>query len=481
MFDWLLEKATVIDGGGGAPYTADLGISGGKIAAVGSNLGGEALNRLDCENRTVTPGFIDIHRHADAALFREGFGEMELRQGITTIVNGNCGMSVAPLPRARRAEILRYLSPVTGILPDAPEFESYSEYAALLKRDPLPLNVGALAGSGTMRAAACGYQIKCLDGDSLKKVRENLQDAISAGVCGVSVGFAYMPDMYYTPEALAEALAPMADSGLPLVCHVRGEGDLLYESVREAIRAAGLLRVPLEISHFKCIGRHNWGIQLGKTIELIERARQDGADIRCDVYPWTAGSTQMACLLPPDFLRGGMSAAAERLRDPKQRVLCRDAMSRPGADFENIVLSMGWQSVYVSGLKSEKNRWCIGKNVEEIAAELKADPFDSAFDLLADEDCDITMVDYIACEEDIDTILRLPYSCVISDTVYPDSGRLHPRSFGNTAVLLGEYVQKGRALTLEQAVRKLTSLPAQAFRLKGKGLISPGYDADLVP
>ena len=480
VFDWLLKGASIIDGSGSAAYNADVGITGGKISAIAPDLGCGAVHVRSVDGLIVAPGFIDIHRHGDAAVFRPGFGEMELRQGITTIVNGNCGMSIAPIPYAMRDEILRCLSPVIGSLPENIAFESYSDYITLLKQTPLPLNVGMLAGSGTMRAAACGYHARQLNSQALHVLRDSLDDALSAGTLGISVGFSYMPDIYYTAEQLEQALAPIRNTGLPLVCHVRGEGGLLYDSVREAIQLAKLLRAPLEISHFKCIGRRNWGTLLGKTIDLIEHARLDGMEIHCDVYPWTAGSTLMTCLLPPAFLQGGVAETTERLRDSRQRALCREVMSRPGEDFENIVESMGWESIYVSGLKSERNLWCIGKSIPEIADARGVDPYEAAFGLMAEEGCDVTMVDYITCTDDIETILRLPYSIVTSDTVYPDKGRPHPRGYGNTAMLLTEYVQKRKTLTLEQAVHKMTGLPARIMSLPHKGLLRPGYNADIV-
>ena len=480
MFDFLLANASVVDGSGAAAYLANIGVSGGKIAAISSSIQADALRRIDLDGRVLTPGFIDIHRHADAAVFRPGFGGTELFQGITTIVNGNCGMSIAPLPPNYREEMLGYLASVIGSLPHGIVFESFSDYANLLDKMPLPLNIGCHVGSGTMRAAAAGYQERTLGKTQLELLHKSLEDALSAGALGVSVGLSYLPDFFYTPQELAEVLAPIGGTSIPLVFHVRGEGGMLHESVSEAIESARLLGARIHISHFKCIGRRNWGTLLGKTIEMMEGSRLCGSSISCDVYPWTAGSTQMACLLPPAFLMGGPKQTAERLSCAKTRDVCKSIMKKPSLEFENIAESMGWQSIYVSGLQSEKNRWCIGKNILEIANVRHIDPFDAAFDLLVEENCNVTMVDYITCEEDIETILRLDYSVVSSDTVYPDSGLPHPRGYGNIAALLGEYVKKRGTLTFEQAIRKLTDLPAKIFGIKKKGLICEGFDADIV-
>ena len=464
-YDLLFKNGNIIDGSGGAAYNGDVAVTGGVIAAVGPNLSGRAKQQIDISDRTICPGFIDIHRHADAAVFRPGFGEAELRQGITTIVNGNCGMSISPLPDARRKEMLTYLRPVLGDLPEE------------LSAKP-PLNVLTLAGSGSIRAAVCGYKKPKTDAGDIRIIHSHLEEILAKGAVGVSVGFSYFPDIYYNPESLAEALAPIKNSGLPLMCHIRGEGDLMYQSVQEAIKAAKLLKAPLHISHLKCVGKRNWGTLPAKVIKLIER--QDDIMITCDVYPWTAGSTQMSCLLPPSFLRDGLTGVSQLLQDPKERAHCRDILKKPGTDFENIVELMGWQSIYISGLKSRKNRWCIGKSITEIADELQIDPYDAAFDLLAEENCDITMVDYITCEEDIATILKLSYSCVASDAIYPSGGLPHPRSYGNTSQLFKEYVQKRSNLSYEEAVYKLTALPAKIIGLTKKGLLKTGYDADLI-
>jgi N-acyl-D-aspartate/D-glutamate deacylase len=495
MFDVVLRNGRIVDGTGAPAVTGDLGIRGGRIAALGPRITGSAGRIIDLEGELVAPGFIDIHRHADAAVFRPAFGEAELRQGITTIINGNCGMSIAPLPRERRGEMLDFLAPVTGTLPgEDPQgrpvcFERFSEYVSLLKAGDLPLNVGILAGSGTMRAAVMGYGGGVPGGEDLRRIHACLEDALAAGAPGVSVGFSYLPDLHYNATTLAAALAPLSErtaspgraaEGLPLVCHVRGEGDLLYPSVEEAIETARLLGLPLRISHFKCIGRKNWGAGLEKVIALIERNRDGGMRIDCDVYPWTAGSTQMLCVLPPSFLAGGIGETLRRLGDPEERARCRGVLSEPGRDFENIVLGVGWEAIYVAGLESGRNRPLIGKSVAEIAALRGDDPLDTAFDLLVEERGKVTMVDYIACEEDIDRIVRLPYTSIISDSLYAEQGLPHPRSFTNTAMVFHELVCRRGVLSPEEAVHKLSGLPAAAMGLGGKGLLKPGFDADIV-
>ncbi|MDR2392659.1 MAG: amidohydrolase family protein [Treponema sp.] len=478
-----MKNAHIIDGSGKPGFTGDIGVRDGRIKAVAPRVDGRAGLTIRLQGEIAAPGFLDIHRHADAAVFKPGFGKAELRQGITTIVNGNCGMSIAPLPVARQAEILPFLAPVTGSLPENIRFETFSEYTALLKSRPLPLNIAMLVGSGTMRAAAAGYSAETLKPGDVKNIHAFLEDALSAGALGVSAGLSYLPDLRYNAASLAGALAPLSGkdaAGPPLVCHVRGEGDLLYPSVAEAIEAARLLRAPLRISHFKCIGRKNWGAGLEKAIALIERNREEGMRIDCDAYPWTAGSTQMLCLLPPSFLAGGIGEILRRLRNPEERTRCRKILREPGRDFENIVLGAGWEAIYVTGLESEQNRPLIGKSITEIAALRGSDPLDGAFDLLVEEQGNVTMVDYITCQEDIDRIIRLPYTSIISDSLYAGAGLPHPRNTANIAMVFHELVCRRGVLSPEEAVHKLSGLPAEAMGLTGKGLLRPGFDADIV-
>jgi N-acyl-D-aspartate/D-glutamate deacylase len=479
MFDLLLKDGLLVDGSGSAAVRGDLSISGGRIAAIAPWLEGDALRTIALDGRVVAPGFVDIHRHADAAIFRPGFGAGELRQGITTIVNGNCGMSLAHCTEKQRRDFLAYLAPVTGSLPEDIRFDGFVEYVTLLKNRPLPLNTAMLAGSGAMRTAVWGFVKEFPDTEGLRKIHAMAEEALSAGAPGISVGLSYMPDAHYTAQELALALAPLSGSGRPLICHIRGEGDLLYESVEEVMRAARILKTPLRISHFKCIGRRNWQKLTAKVIGLMDRARQGGMTIDCDVYPWTAGSTQMLCLLPPTFLEGAPEAIFRRLRDPPQRAACRELMLKPGKDFENIVYGVGWGAVFVSGVESKKNMPLVGKSIAEIAALRGVDPYDAAFDLLAEENGNVSMVDYITCDEDIETILHLPWASIISDAIYPDHGRIHPRNNSNISQVFSELVNRRRVLSLEEAVHKLSGLPAAALGLVGKGFLRPGYDADI--
>lgn len=475
MLDWVIRDGTVIDGSGGAPFRADIGIRSGKIAAVGSC--GEAAKTLDAAGRYVTPGLLDIHRHGDAAVFRPGFGRAELRQGLTTIVNGNCGLSLAPFGAAHRAELQRYLGAITGDIDPAIPTESMAAYLDALRARPLPLHVGMLVGGGTVRADCCGYAPGDAD-EALPELHRRLERALADGALGVSLGLGYAPECFYTPDGLLRALAPLQGSGVPVCVHMREEGDMVCEALREMLRAARLLNTPVHISHLKAMGPRNWNRRIPEALALLQQARDEGLDVSCDVYPYCAGSTQLLHLLPQDFLAGGTDAVAARLRDPAQRDILRERIAH-GRDFDNIAQMVGWDNIRLTTLHRPEFQPLTGKTLAQAAELLGMEPVDCLCHVLAEEACNVTMIDFITCDEDIERILRAPFASVISDSLYPTEGLPHPRVYGTFSRILETFVRERHVLTLPEAVQRMTALPAQVLRLRGKGRIAAGMDADL--
>ena len=270
----------------------------------------------------------------------------------------------------------------------------------------------------------------------------------------------------------------MAGTDIPVTVHMRQEGGGVVDSVREMIAVARALGCPVHISHLKAMGRDNWGKKIPQVLSLLEQAQNEGLAVDCDVYPYTAGSTQLLHILPPDYLTGGMEAVVERLRDKSVR---RELAARieSGVGFDDIAKLAGWDGIYLTSLHCPEDHPYQGHNLMEIAALMGQDPLSSCCELLAREHGQITMIDFMASEEDICDILRSPLSCVISDATYPTEGQLHPRVCGNVTHLLEHFVREKGALTWEQAVHKLTGRPAQVLGLKGKGRLAAGYDADV--
>ena len=479
MLDTLIRNARVVDGTGRAVFTADVGLRDGLIEAVGALGGAQAFEIIEADGRVLTPGFIDIHRHADAAVFRDSFGRAELSQGLTTLVNGNCGMSLAPLFGTHADECAKYLAPITGEIPLELRFESIGGYFKAAQERGLPLSCAELIGMGTLRTLAAGFGTGDLSPFELRDLHYHMEKALADGACGVSLGLGYAPEIFYSTDGLIRALAPLHRSGVPICVHLRQEGDGVVDALREMLEVARALQTPLEVSHLKAIGTRNARKAVPKMLKLIEQAREDGLDVMCDVYPYTAGSTQLIHVLPPEFQEGGTEALTKRLLDGAARKEMRARMET-GSDFENITLLVGFDNVVAIGLKTDEYRRFEGKSIAEIALSLGKDPFDALFDLLAAEACETGMIDFVADEEDVRDILRAPFSGVISDATYPDAGQVHPRVYGTFARLIEKYVVREKVLTLEQAVHKVTGQAAERFALTGKGKIEAGADADLL-
>ena len=449
MFDTILRGGTVIDGTGRPAFPADVGITGGTITAVGDLSAAAAGRTMDVAGRTVTPGFIDIHRHADAAAFRPDYGSLELRQGLTTIVNGNCGLSAAPFGPDHAAAIRAYLRPITGDIPDTLPSASLAAYLAALR--DLPLHTGMLVGAGILRADTAGYELEHLDEAHYRAIHRAMERALGDGALGVSLGLGYAPECFCTTEELIHMLEPLRGQDIPLTVHMRQEGAGVCTSVEEMLTVARTLRIPLHISHLKAMGRDSWGKKIPRALLHI---------------------------LPPEFLEGGMDAVVRRLSDPAaRRELARRIES--GSGFDDIARLAGWDGIYLTSLHCPEDHPFLGKSLAQIAALTGQDPLDCCCDLLVREEGQITMIDFMASEEDIIAILQSDLSNLISDSTYPTEGMPHPRVYGTFPRLIQHFVMKKHALTLEQAVRKMTALPARALRLRHKGVIAEGMDADL--
>ena len=433
MFDIVILNGSVLDGSGAAARRLDVGVKNGKIVALGSLEDAEAGEVIDAAGKTVCPGFLDLHRHADAALFREGYGDCDLFQGVTTIGNGNCGLSLAPQAGPYREAIGAYLKPVTGDFSGIP-VDTFADYMAALKARPLPVNVLMLAGSGTIRASVAGFQKLRLEDQDFAAIHSRLEQALSDGAGGVSLGLGYAPECYYTTEELIRALSPIRGTDTVLSVHMREEAMKLLPSIDEMIHVARELHVPLQISHLKASGRENWGKLAPMALDRIAQARADGLDVCCDAYAYTAGSTQLIHILPPEFLQGGPAAITERLRDSDARKRLLDRLEH-GRDFDNYVYLV---------------------------------------------DCEVTMIDFITSEEDIGSILQSPFAYAISDATFPTGGKLHPRVYGAFSQVIETYVNTRHDLTLPEAVNRMTLRPAERYGLGNKGRISLGADADIL-
>lgn len=477
MVDVWIRGGDVIDGTGAPKAQRDVLLNDGKIVALGMWEHVEARTVIDASGKLVTPGFIDAHRHADAAAFSEGFGECELSQGLTSIINGNCGVSVVPLGGAYREETARYLAPITGVIEERIPTDSLSAYHAALKQHGMPIHMGMLAGGGTVRASSVGFSKTRLGLREEGLVQKGLERMLSEGALGVSLGLGYAPECFYDTEGLIRALAPIRNTNTVLSVHMRSAEVKLMESLNEMLFVAKSLRVPLQISHLKATGKRNWNRLIYKALKRLEQAREEGIDVLCDVYPYTAGSTQMLQILPPDLLVGGVDAITERLLDPK---VVKSLQKRFVSDesYDNYPMLVGWENILVSSVTRAEHHSYVGKSIAELCGDREPGAF--ACELLAKERCAVSMIDFLTHEDDVAAIFSHPLSYGISDATYPTTGEPHPRVYGSFVRFLTRFVRERGTLSVEEAVHKLTEVPAKRYRLKDKGVLKAGADGDVL-
>jgi len=483
MFDYLFKNAKIVDGTGAKAYRADLGVKDGLIAAIAPCLSETSCDKehtLNADGKCLTPGFIDIHRHGDAAVFRENYGELEIRQGLTTVVNGNCGLSVVPREGKWRSEIETFLIPVTGEIPESAPAGSLTEYQKAAKATNAPLKLEMLIGNGTISASVAGYGDGKLSDEEIRQCHVKMEESLRDGARGVSLGLGYAPECHYDTETMTRLLEPMKGAGVPLITHIRGEGDSLDKALREVIGIAAALRVPLHVSHLKSMGARNWGKGMDGALRILDEGREAGNEVSCDFYPYRGGSTQLIHVFPTTFLADGIPGFIEFLKDPAKRREITAELRKPSDAFENIVELVGWENIRMTTLMNEKNQKYCGMSVTEIAEKRGQDPFDCVYDMLIEENCEISMIDYYASEEDILKAMKYPYSNIISDSIYPTKGILHPRLYGTFPRVIEKYVKKVGALSLEEAVHKMTLAPARVVGLKDRGAVKEGMAADLL-
>ncbi|HEU4371199.1 MAG TPA: D-aminoacylase [Methylomirabilota bacterium] len=479
MLDVKLEGGTVMDGTGRPGSRVDVGIRDENIAAVG-DLSRESAGRvLNVSGRVVAPGFIDMHSHSDWRLWSNRRAESKIRQGVTTEVVGNCGFSPAPTS----AEFLDEMRAFALFVPTGMDFSwrSVGEYLRAFDRDGTALNVVQLVGHGSLRVAAMGFARRPPTAGELTTMQRLMTDAMNDGAWGLSTGLIYAPGSFATTdEIVAIARAAARYRGF-YASHIRGEGATLLEAVREAIQVGREGDMPVQISHVKAAGRPHWG-KVADALALIDAARAEGLDVMGDVYPYTASSTSLRTALPDWALEGGVSAMLARLESSDARERIRKDMERPGG--HSIVDRMGWDNVMIAWCP--RRRDAEGRRIAEIARARGLGPIDAVFELLRDAQGVASMILFQLDEADLRRALVHPAVMIGSDgsslatTGEMSAGKPHPRSYGTFPRVLGHYARDERALSLPEAVHKMTGLPARRLGLRDRGVIRENAKADLV-
>ena len=469
----VVSGASVLDGSGNPARPDDIFIVDDRIDDVRPHSDNHSgWDVIDATGLTVAPGFIDAHSHADNVPFLAEIDTSKLFQGVTTEVVGNCGFSLAPVNPRYRSEHLGRVAMWRH------EFagSTFAELLAETDKRGYVTNYVPLVGHGTLRVAAMGMDDRRPTASEQTQMEGLLEEALAAGVFGMSTGLIYPPGTYSETDELVRLSRGMPEYAI-YASHIRGEGSTLLEAVSEALRIGEESSRRVMISHHKATGKSNWGATL-TSLELIHAARARGVDVYQDVYPYIAASTYLSTLIPPEYHAGGRDAALARLTDPVMLARLRTRLSEVGNDFDNRLLEAGYEHVLIASTSSGAFE---GMTIPEIATSLGTSEFDALIHVLVTERLTPTMIIFLMDEGDVKRVMSDERTAIGSDGLAPGAGgKPHPRLFGTFPRVLSRYVRELEVLTLPQAVYKMTGLPAEIFRLPNVGRIASGKTADLV-
>lgn len=479
-FDVVIAGGDVFDGEGGAPRRADVGLRGGSIAAVGDLAHAQAATRVDATGLAVCPGFIDTHTHSDMACFL-GHDHDDAhvqtgttRQGVTTEISGNCGFSPFPFLESRRADVERHIGTLFGRA--ALPWNDMAGYADAVRAEGLHSNLAPLVGLGSVRAGVVGFAARHAEEDELREMERLVELSLEQGAVGVSSGLIYSPGLYAPTDELVRLSRIAAAKGRPYATHMRGETDMVADSLREALRIGRDAGVGVHVSHHKVAGRANWG-RSEETLGMIEAARREGRDVTLDVYPYTSGSTLLYAMMPPWAQDGGVAKLLERLADGEVRRRIRAEFEDGPAGWENLQRACGWVGIVIATCPGRPD--AEGRRVTELADAAGKDEADYVFDLLIEQGGQVTMIVHMMAEPDVRNVLSYGGAMVGSDGI-PLPGKPHPRWAGTFSRVLGRYAREQELFDFAHAVRMMTSVSADRFGLRDRGRIADGKAADVV-
>ncbi|MBA3240772.1 MAG: D-aminoacylase [Acidobacteria bacterium] len=480
-FDVVIEGGTVYDGTGGKPLRADVGIKGDRVAAIGNLREARARMRVDARGLAVAPGFINMLSWSVESLIVDPRSQGEIRQGVTTQIFGE-GESMGPLNERMKRRLLDEQGDIKFRI----EWTTLSEYLTYLERRGVSQNVASFIGATTIREYVVGLEDKQPTPAQLEEMRQLVRREMEAGALGLGSSLIYAPAFYARTEELIEMCKVASKYKGKYISHMRSEGNRLVEAVEELIRISREARIPAEIYHLKASGRENWP-KMARVIELVNDARRAGLKITADMYTYPAGATGLEASMPPWALSGGYEALFKRLADPAERRKIGDAMRAPTDEWESLYQAAGSpEKVILVSFKSEKLKPLTGKTLAEVAKMRGTDPVETMMDLVLEDRSRVGTVYFLMSEENIREQLRQPWVSFGSDaaSMAPEGQFLksnpHPRAYGNFARLLGRYVREEKVITLAEAVRRLSGLPAANLGLDGRGLLKPGMFADVV-
>jgi len=479
-FDVLINGGMVYDGTGEPPRSADVGIRGDRIVAIGHLKSARAKSVIDATGLAVTPGFINMLSHSEVSLIADGRSMGELKQGVTTQIFGE--FSMGPLTdemKKRRVD-------QQGDIKEEIAWTTLAEYLTYLEKRGISQNVASFIGAPTVREYVIGLEDKPPTPEQLDKMRELVRQAMEAGALGVTTALIYPPATFARTTELIELSKVAAKYKGMYIAHIRSEANQLTEAVEETIRISREAGLPAEIYHLKASGQENWP-KLDRVIAMIEEARRQGLKITVDMYTYTAGATGLNSCMPPWVYDGGAEAAYKRLQDPGTRKKIADAMRAPSSDWENLYMLAGSPDhILLVAFKSDALKPLTGKTLAEVARTRGKDPIETIMDLVLEDRSRIGTVYFMMDEQNVKKQIRQPWVSFGSDaaSMAPEGVFLksstHPRAYGNFARLLGKYVREQKVISLADAVHRLSGLPAANLGLDHRGFIKQGMFADVV-
>jgi N-acyl-D-amino-acid deacylase len=463
----VIKNAKIVDGSGNPWYKSDIGIYNEKIVKIGKIKDG--INVIDAQGFVACPGFIDTHSHSDLMIMVEPAANQKIMQGITTELVGQDGLGEAPISDETIEDWRIYLAGLNGNPNIDWNWRNLNGYLKALENAKPATNIASLVGHGNIRLLSMGMENRAPTKNELAEMKRLLAQSMEMGAFGLSTGLIYPPCVYADSFELTELCKVSEHYGGIFVVHMRNEGNMLFQSIEEVAKIGQDSEVHVHISHFKVSGSNNWGKAL-EALEKVESYHKKGISITIDQYPYVAGSTFLSSLLPTSAHEGGTKRMLERLRNKKEREQVRNLIT------ESRGLNWGWHNILVTSVNTPENKLYEGLNLKEISEIRGEDTVETLFNIILEEKNAVTMVSFNMSEEDVLDIMRSPFQMVCTDGIV--IGKPHPRAFGSFPRILGRYVKVG-TLRLEDAIRKMTSLPAETLRIRDRGLIKPGMYADI--
>ncbi|HBH0465701.1 TPA: D-aminoacylase [Clostridioides difficile] len=474
----LIKHGLIVDGNKTPAYEGDILIENEKILKISQDLNEEADKVIDAKGRVICPGFIDTHSHSDLVILVNPYNEVKIRQGITTEVLGQDGISMAPLPQEHISSWRKNLAGLDGESDEIDwKYETTENYLKMMDYNGVGLNETYLVPHGNVRMEAMGLEDRPATKEEIQKMCEITERELKAGAIGLSTGLIYIPCAYSLTEEIIEMCKVVAKYDGVFVVHQRSEADTILTSMEEIIEIGKQSGVKVHFSHFKVCGKANWKY-IPQVIELLEKAEKEGIRVSFDQYPYAAGSTMLGVVLPPWAHSGGTDKLIERLSDENERAKMKKDIANGIEGWDNFIEFAGIDQIFVTSVKTEKNKDTIGKNLLEIGKMRGKDPLDATFDLLKEEENAVGMVDFYGLEEHIIGFMKRDEQNVCTDGLL--AGKPHPRAYGSFPKILGRYVRELNVLTIEEAVYKMTKKVATSFSIKDRGELKEGYFADIV-